>query len=177
MKVTKVCCQGCGADLQIDESIRYVTCNYCNARLEVVHDPSVTHTRQLDKIEETTNHLSKKMRVLELQNSIEHIDREWEKFRQSVSARSQDGQLVEPTTENAFVNGIIGFVVGICILAFGFAASQPVFGICIGVIAIGVSYHLMRNMRSKAEVFQLQKHRYKSARKSLLHQLDQAVKP
>ena len=55
MKVTKACCQGCGADLQIDETIRFVTCNYCNARLEVVHDTTVTHTRQLDKIEKTTD--------------------------------------------------------------------------------------------------------------------------
>jgi hypothetical protein len=44
MTVTKVCCQSCGADLQIDESIRYVTCNYCNSVLEVVHGASVTHT-------------------------------------------------------------------------------------------------------------------------------------
>lgn len=33
MKVTEVCCHGCGAALQIDESIRYITCNYCNTRL------------------------------------------------------------------------------------------------------------------------------------------------
>ena len=36
MKTRRVCCQGCGANLEVDETIRFVTCNYCDARLEVV---------------------------------------------------------------------------------------------------------------------------------------------
>ncbi|MGL5018396.1 MAG: hypothetical protein ACRDBP_09700, partial [Luteolibacter sp.] len=91
MKVTKVCCQGCGADLQIDESIRYVTCNYCNARLEVVHDPSVTHTRQLDKIERTTDRLADNLKVIELQNDLERLDREWDNQRQGYLVRGKNG--------------------------------------------------------------------------------------
>lgn len=47
MKITKVCCQGCGADLEVDEEIRFVNCNYCGAKLEVVHDATTTHTRLL----------------------------------------------------------------------------------------------------------------------------------
>lgn len=64
MKVTRVCCQGCGADLQVDETIRFVTCNYCGAKLEVVHGESVTHTKQLDRIERTTDLLASNLKVI-----------------------------------------------------------------------------------------------------------------
>ncbi|MEO5916901.1 MAG: hypothetical protein ABIS50_21920 [Luteolibacter sp.] len=176
MKVTKVCCQGCGADLQIDESIRFVTCNYCNARLEVVHEDTVTHTKRLDKIEQTTDQIGKRVKVIELQNHVEQLDREWEKFRQSVSTKSENGEIMEPKTGMAIANGIIGFLAGIAFIAVGFAGPQPLIGICIGIFAIGVSFYIMRHGHWKAEHFQLQKYRYETARKGLLQQLDQAMK-
>jgi len=78
MKITRVCCQGCGADLQVDEAVRLVTCNYCHAKLEVVHDPTVTHTRLLEKLDRTTDRMAGNLRVIELQNDLERLDREWE---------------------------------------------------------------------------------------------------
>ncbi len=78
MKITKVCCQGCGADLQIDETIRFATCNYCHARLEIVHDPMVTHTRLLEDIERNTEEIADNLRIVELQNELERLDRDWE---------------------------------------------------------------------------------------------------
>lgn len=175
MKVTKVCCQGCGANLKVDESIRYVTCNYCDAQLEVIQDETVTHTRRLEKIEETTNHLSKKLRVLELQNSIEHVDREWEKFRQSVSCRSDDGQLVEPNTGVAIAGGIIGFVLATFGIAMSFLSSSPLLGVFIGIVFIAITFAVRHGYR-RAEAFQVQKYRYETARKGLLQKLDQAAK-
>ena len=69
MKITKVCCQGCGADLPVDESIRFGTCNYCHARLEIVHDPTVTHTRLLEDIALNTGRSADRLHVLELQTT------------------------------------------------------------------------------------------------------------
>src|SRR6478752_3378335 len=98
MNVTKVCCQGCGADLQIDEGLRYVTCNYCHCRLEVVHDATVTHTRQLDKIERTTEQLANNLKVIELQNDLERLDREWDSQRESLLVRNKHGRVSEPSS-------------------------------------------------------------------------------
>ena len=58
MNVKKLCCQGCGSDLVVDEGIRFVTCNYCGARLEIVHDATTTHSRLLDKIEKRTGEMA-----------------------------------------------------------------------------------------------------------------------
>ncbi len=173
MKVTKVCCQGCGADLQIDETIRYVTCNYCNARLEIVHDTTVTHSRQLDKIQRTTDHLAGKMKVLELQNDIERLDREWEKFREAVLPRDQTGQLCELHAGPAAVLGILGIALGL-ILFVGTLMNQE-FGwslLCLPVFAISI--WIIKSSSKRAAAYQAQRFRYSSARRSLLHRLERA---
>lgn len=173
MKITKVCCQGCGADLQIDETIRYVTCNYCNARLEIVHDTTVTHSRQLDKIERTTDQLAKKLKILELQNDLENLDREWEKFREAVLNRDQQGQLCEPTAVNAVFTGFLGLGMTLLLLV-GFIANRE-FGwafICLPLFALGIWF--IRNSGEKADDYQTQKQRYSTARRSLLRRLEEA---
>ena len=173
MKITKVCCQGCGADLQIDETIRYVTCNYCHARLEIVHDTTVTHSRQLDKIERTTDQLAGKLKVLELQNDLEHLDREWEKFREAVLPRDEKGQLCEPTAATAILSGILGIGVGLVLLIA--CISNREFGwalMCLPIFAIAL--WIMRNSGEKAEIYQMQRYRYTTTRKTLLHRLERA---
>lgn len=171
MKVTKVCCQGCGADLQINESIRYVTCNYCHSRLEVVHDATVTHTRRLEKIERTTDDLAKKLKVIELQNDVEHLDREWEKFRNAVLVRDENGRVSEPTGGVAILGGIVGTLVGIAWIVVCASSESPALALA-GLVIIAVSILGMRSGREKAEIFRIQRYRYETARKSLLRRLE-----
>ncbi|MBC8128638.1 MAG: hypothetical protein H8M99_15985, partial [Gloeobacteraceae cyanobacterium ES-bin-144] len=100
-------------DLEVDESIRFVTCNYCNARLEIVHDATVTHTKQLDKIEQTTHQIAGNLKVIELQNDLERLDREWEMRRNSLLVRGKDGQVTEPSAIGSAFAGSIGIGFGI----------------------------------------------------------------
>ena len=173
MKITKVCCQGCGADLQVDETIRFVTCNYCNARLEVVHDVTVTHTKQLDQIERTTHDLAKKMNIIELQNDLEHLDREWEKFRDAVLQRDEKGQLCEPSAGGSILIGILGIGLSVLWIAGSFSNHSPVMAF-LSLPIIAISIWFMKNGGKKAELYQVQRYRYSTARKSLLQRLDQA---
>lgn len=170
MKVTKVCCQACGADLQIDENVRYVTCKYCHSRLEVVHDVTVTHTRQLDKIERTTDQMAKKLKVIELQNDVESLDREWEKFRNRVLVRDENGLASEPTGAVAVVGGIGGVLVGILWIVTCALSEMPALAL-VGLGIIGLSLLGMKSGRQKAEIYRIQRFRYETSRKSLLHRL------
>lgn len=169
--VTKVCCQGCGADLQIDETIRFVTCNYCHARLEVVHDATVTHTKQLDHIERTTDQIARKIQVLERQNNLERLDREWEKFRQAVLVRDTQGNLVEPFFGGQILVGIlmIGFGISwivICASNGGLALSL------IGLAIIGIAIPTLFRGHEKAIAYNHQRDRYQTARQLLIAQLE-----
>lgn len=173
MKITKVCCQGCGADLQIDESIRYVTCNYCHAQLEVVHDATVTHTKQLDRIERTTDQLAKKLQILELQNDLENLDRQWEKFREAALDRDEKGQICEPSAGAAILIGIVGIALSI-VWMIGCIANGAGGMATLSILVFGISIWIMKNGGEKAELYRVQRFRYSTARKSLLHRLDRA---
>jgi hypothetical protein len=172
MKVTKVCCQGCGADLQIDESIRYVTCNYCNTRLEVVHDQTVTHTRLLDKIERTTDRMANNLKVIELQNDLERLDREWESQRRSLMVRTKDGHFSEPSAAGSLVFGIIlvGFgIVWMTITTNGHTSGMfPLFGLAF----IAFAFVGIVQGTKKASLFKARRSRYNNERHRLISRLD-----
>jgi hypothetical protein len=173
MKITKVCCQGCGANLEVDETLRFVTCNYCNSNLEVVHDATVTHTRQLEKIQQNTNELTKKLRVIELQNDVEHLDREWENFRVKVSDRDQHGHLTEPSQVGAIIGGILGVGGGIVWIIVCLSTEYPAASI-VGVGISALAFFMALRGSERANSFQMQRDRYQAARQGLLHRLEKA---
>ncbi len=173
MKVTKVCCQGCGADLQIDESIRYVPCNSCNARLEVVHDPSVTHTRQLDKIERTTDRLADNLKVIELQNDLERLDREWDNQREGLLVRGENGHVSEPSSVGSIIVGIIAILFGILWMGFTSSLNAPAFFPFFGLIFIAAAVFGMINGTSKANAYQNGLREYEFKRQRLVARLEQ----
>jgi DNA-directed RNA polymerase subunit RPC12/RpoP len=172
MKITKVCCQGCGADLQIDEFIRYVTCNYCNARLEVVHDPTVTHTRQLDKIERTTARLADNLKVIELQNDLERLDREWDNQRQGYLVRGKNGHVSEPSSVGTIIAGVIAIVFGIFWIGFTRSMGAPGFFSLFGLVFIGAAVFGMVIGTSKAKTYQNGLHQYEFQRQRLVARLE-----
>lgn len=174
MKVTKVCCQGCGADLQIDESIRFVTCNYCNARLEVVHDATVTHTRQLDKIQRTTEQLAGNMKVIELQNDLERLDREWDNQRNSLLVRGKNGHVSEPSSTGSMVGGVIMIVFGVFWMGMASSIGAPSFFPLFGLLFIGFAIFNMINGTTKAGVYQSRLGDYEARRQGLVARLEQA---
>jgi DNA-directed RNA polymerase subunit RPC12/RpoP len=182
MKITKVCCQGCGATLDVDESIRYVTCNHCGSRLEVVHDPSVTHTKVLEKIEQVTDHLKEEVRVLKLQNELSQLDREWNIYREGVLIRGQNGQLSEPSMAGAVIGGLIAMIGGVTWTIVtssalkgtgrmggigGFTSLFPLFGLLIA----GVGVFMLFSGAAKASEFNQMRGNYERRRRQLEREL------
>jgi hypothetical protein len=172
MKVTKVCCQGCGADLQIDESIRYVTCNYCHTRLEVVHDQTVTHTRQLDKIERNTARMADNLKVIELQNDLERLDREWENRRRNLMVKGKDGHLSEPSSAGAVLVGIISVGFGIFFISATMDSRAPALFPTVGFGIVVFAIVGMVRGKNKATAFRTGSARYHGERRRLVSRLD-----
>ena len=175
MKITKVCCQGCGADLDIDETIRFVTCNYCHSRLEVIHDETITHTKRLEQVERKTDDMAKQLNVIQLQNDIEHLDREWGKFRESALSRDDQGNFQEPSTAVAIIGGVVGIIAGIVFIILSIANASPIIAFP-SLAFIGLAIFGMARGRMKAEEYRIQRYRYETARKSIFHRLEAARK-
>lgn len=178
MKITKVCCQGCGANLDIGEGIRFVTCNHCGSRLEVVHDSSVTHTRLLEKIEQATQKMAGNLKVIELQNDLELLDRDWTALREKFLVRNKDGSDSEPGALGSIAGGIVGIVVGLIWMVGtasvlneagegGFVALFPLFGL----LVIGFSIYGIVSGTSKAGAFNEAKTLYENRRSRLLAEI------
>lgn len=172
MKVTKVCCQGCGADLQIDDTLRFVTCNYCHTRLEVVHDTTVTHTRLLDKIEKNTGELAGKIKVLELQNDLERLDREWDSRRQTLLVRNKQGHISEPSSAGSMIGGIFAVVFGIFWIGMASSMGAPGFFPLFGIVFVGFAIFSMVNGMAKANAYRNHQGTYEIQREQLINRIE-----
>jgi len=172
VKITKVCCQGCGADLQVDESIRFATCNYCHARLEIVHDPTVTHTRLLEDIGRTTEKIAGNLRVIELQNDLERLDREWADHRESFMVTGKNGHRSIPTEAGSMIGGVFAVIVGVVVLiaTVNIGGPAPLFGLAF----IGIAVFSMIHGTSKASGYRDAESEFIQQRNDLIRQIDEA---
>ena len=164
----------------MDETIRFVTCNYCAAKLEVVHGESVTHTRQLDRIERTTNLLASNLKVIELQNEIERLDREWDRDREGMLVRDASGRVREwnPTGEGCGCLVIMAIGVVFMLIAGGLLSSMPDSGGRSTIPVVGVVILIISGISrivyliSKSDRFRARKWEYETRRAELVAQLE-----
>lgn len=172
MKVTKVCCQGCGADLPVDESIRFATCNHCHARLEIVHDPTVTHTRLLEHIGRNTEEMAGNLRVIELQNDLERLDREWDRRRERFMVTGKNGHRSIPTQAGSLILGGIMVFMGIVVMSMTSQMGGP--GPLFGLVFIGVAIFSAISGMSKSTSHQNAKNAFTRQRNDLIRQIERA---
>ena len=149
------------------DEVRFVTCNYCNSKLEVVRDASVTHTRVLEKLEKTTNRIADELKILQLQNDLLQMDRDWEEMKKRLMLRGSGGQLHEPSRFSAiFMGGATGFV-GLVALIIAIASGFVV-GIAMGLGILTLGIWLGRNQYGKAARFYNLQRRYDADRQRML---------
>jgi hypothetical protein len=174
MTVKKLCCQGCGADLEVDEGIRFVNCNYCGARLEIVRDATTTHSRLLDKIDQRTGEMADDLKVIRLQNELEQLDREWEADRSKYLTRDKHGNVSEPSSVGAVVGGVV--MIGFGILWMSVTASMNAPGIFpfFGLLFIGFAIYAMVSSMSKAQGLSDSESGYRMKREQLLSAIKSA---
>lgn len=174
MSVRKLCCQGCGADLQVDDSIRFVSCNYCGARLEIVRDATTTHSKLLDKIERQTGEMVEELKVIRLQNDLEQLDREWQAERSQYLITNKRGETSEPSPVGAVVVGVlvIGFGVFWTVTASSMGAPGvfPLFG----MVFIGFAIYGIISTVNKAGGLRGARDDYESKRVRLLAEIARA---
>ncbi len=174
MKITKVCCQGCGADLQVDETVRYVTCNYCHARLEVVHDPSVTHTRLMEKLEKNTERMAENLRVIELQNELARMDREWEQERETFMVEGKHGKRSLPSKDASAMSLVVGVIAGLILLGISLSSgNSSVFGF-VGLLVAVLSIVQTIKGLSQASEYDRALSMFEERRADLIRQIGQA---
>ncbi|MCH7225647.1 hypothetical protein [Haloferula sp. A504] len=175
MKVKAVCCQNCGADLEVDESIRFVTCNFCGSKLEIVHDSTTTHSRLLEEIGEKTDRMSEDLKVIRLQNELEQIDREWQAQREGMMTKNKDGSRSKPSVfASVFGAGVVmvaGLVWFAMMAGVSSAGGPSGFGM-FGFVIIGIGVVILISGVSRAGRYQQAEAEMLSKRRKLQAKLD-----
>ncbi|CAN5309814.1 hypothetical protein BH23VER1_BH23VER1_26000 [soil metagenome] len=166
-KVVKLACQGCGADLSVGEDVRFVTCNFCGSKLEVVHDQTVTHTRLLEDIADD-------LKVIQLQNELGQLDREWEQGRDRFMVSDREGNRSIPSSGGAVVGGVIATAFGIGWIIFTSNMGVPGIFPLFGLVIIGVAIIGMVISTKKAGAHRVAKADYDRRRAEVLRQIGAA---
>lgn len=177
MNTLSVRCQHCGAPLQIGDDLRFITCTYCKASLEIVRDDSTVHTRVLDEIHENTTVTREKLEVLDLQNEIERLDREWEMAREGFVVHGKNGSRSMPSSGGAVTGMIVGCMVGGLMLAM--MSSSPIpssagsFFLLVPMIMIVLSLIVGFSGLAKAERYKAAEAEHLAQRQILLNRLEE----
>src|SRR5690606_14968512 len=110
----------------------------CQARLEVVHDTTVTHTRLMEKLERNTERIAGNLKVIELQNDLERLDREWSFRKEGFMVTGKDGSRSLPSEAGSMFGGGVSVVVGLIVVAVGgqFGSFPVLFGLAAVVFGI-----------------------------------------
>ncbi len=147
------------------EGIRFLTCNYCNAHLEIVQDQATTHTRLLEGIERRTKKIERDVEAMRIQGDLKHLDEAWAKYEARVDPRDERGRRTEPTG-GLFGIGLVGLVIGIALLF----SEVWWMGIVLAPAAAWFMVKAFRWEMNRGRIIQGMRLQYEMRRKMLLQQ-------
>jgi hypothetical protein len=172
MNAISVSCQNCGAPLDVADGVRFVTCGFCNSRLEIHRSPTATYSALIEKIEQRTEAMAEDLGVIRIQNEIEQLDREWMMQRDGFMVKNKDGGTREP-------GGIGGLIASLFAAGFGvvwtIGASRigaPGFFTAFGVIFICFALFGGISTMAKGSSYQSARGSYDARRQLLLERLE-----
>lgn len=180
MQLVRLACDGCGADLELPGDARFVTCRFCDARLEVRHTDSAAFTRvrkAVERVERKTEKLADEMqelraenRVLRLEDELQQLEREWDEKKESMMIRGKDGSVSVPTRFSAQVIGFVTVVAG-GIVALAMPRAE---GMLAGLFIAGLGAAAGFFQHGKAVRFEEAQERYLDRRDRLEARMEKA---
>lgn len=163
MKIVSLNCNNCGAPLEASRKARFVTCTFCDARLEIKQEGAAAWTEVLDD-------LRAEVRKLQRRSDLEQLDREWERERKNYLVRGKHGHVSAPSKVGAIFPLVIMVPFGLFWTAMakgtGAPGIFPLFGLLFVIFAIAISM----SMFSKAQQLEQARGRYQAKRRKLMRE-------
>jgi LSD1 subclass zinc finger protein len=161
MELVRLACDGCGADLELPRDARFVTCRFCDARLEVRRTESAAFTRvreAVERVERRTAKLSKEVRglraenrVLALEKQLDDVDRAWDEREGALMNRHRDGSSSVPSRLTAQGIGVAVVLLALVLLVALPSAEGVSLALVVAVAGVGLAAH----QHSRAVRFEL----------------------
>jgi hypothetical protein len=179
--VLSLSCNHCGANLDIAEDTRFVTCGYCKTRLSVEHTGGAAYTKiheALSELDETVKKTDKRSRKLQrelgamrLERELERLEREWNQERTGLMLRSKNGKMRVPTRSSSFVVYLFGPAAGLLFLA---VAGLSVYAVLAVLVLTIIGVFGGRSVALAALRYEAAERRYRDERDRLEAELDKA---
>jgi hypothetical protein len=125
METVSVRCNHCGAPLEVGGQTRFVTCQFCHSQLEVKRTDSTVFTEEIREIAQSTRRMTGQLEVIELQNEIERLDREW--MASNPVSFDKHGRPISQPGPVGSVFGLV-FAVIFAVVCFSMAGAFSSFG-------------------------------------------------
>lgn len=175
METLSVRCNHCGAPLNVGPETRFVTCQFCASQLEVKRTENSVFTEEIARLARTTGQLAESLEIIELQNEIERLDREWSTRQEAAAGNGERGAAPKSTAGAVF--GLL-FAVFFAVVCFGMAAAAGSHGApgIFALVPVGMGvFALVAAVAgiAKAQATSSSRDDYQQQRAALLKQLEE----
>jgi len=171
VKLLSLNCNHCGAPLEAPKSAKYLTCQYCNARLQVQHTGSAVYTEVIESIDERTRQIAEDVRAIRASEELEQLDREWAMQRANYMVSGKDGEMSVPGKGGAIMAGVVAVVGGGIWTAFAAFMGAPIFFPLFGLLFIAMGLFTAGGIWMKATRFESGQRDYQYQRRQLMRDL------
>lgn len=174
MELTSVRCNHCGAPLEIDADTRFVACRFCNSQLEVKRTDSSAFTEVVQELAAKTEAMAGNLKVIELQNEVERLDREWTMNKEQFHVNGRNGNRSLPSKAGGIAAAIFGSAFLIAWISLSTTMKAPVFFPIFGVVVLGALLANVVSALGKSGRFNQAAEDHQRKRAALLEQLEAA---
>ena len=173
METLSIRCNHCGAPLSVSGSTRFVTCQFCQSHLEVKRTDSSIFTEEVAKIADNTERMAESLEVIELQNEIERVDREWAQMEAGYIMQGKNGP--QRPSSSLFGLAFAIFFAGVCFWMAVQASDGPggIFALVPAGMGVFALVAAVMNMSKGAELEQAEE-RHRTRRAGLVAKLQRA---
>lgn len=132
MKLLSLSCNHCGAPLEVPPKTRFVTCGFCEARLQVVHTGSSYYT----EVHEAVAEIREDVKALKRDAVIDRLDRDWERRSIELSHRDKHGRISRPSVAGSAIGAAALGIMAVFLLASGVFAELVLVPVVLILVAI-----------------------------------------
>jgi hypothetical protein len=170
MTLLSVSCNHCGAPLEISEETKFVTCRHCHRQLAVKHSDSSFFTEVLTQLAERTADMADDLKIIQLQNDLERLDREWEAESREYMVKGKNGHTSRPSPILITIIGGGMLVIGLATLF----SSNDGFSSLFMLTFVGVVAFIIYSHWHKHSLLSTREEQYLRARAQIVHAMDRA---
>jgi len=172
MKSHTLSCGNCGAPLEVEEGIHFITCKFCASRLEIQESDSTRYTKVIHELQKDKKKMAANNEILRMEKRLTEMDRKWDHTKEQYM-NYDNGRKTEPSKTGALLTGVFGTVSGIVLMALSVGETEnTLYGILLILVSLAAAVY----QSGKSNQLDSRRRSYQHSRERLIKQIDNMKK-